>query len=899
MTGFTRKRRADHHFINAGGIDLVADVLINQRASGSDQLIRFRIVDVLRSHSAEDTVAQSLHHIAGFDESAHLHAILRAAVLLRNDEVLRHIHQSAGEVAGVSRLQSRIGQTLTGTVGRHEVLQNVQAFTEVSRNRRFNNGAVRLRHQASHTGQLTDLGRRASGTGVSSHVHGVERFLGGLVAMAVDNRLDRQILHHDLTDFISGTAPDVHHLVIAFALRHETGGVLGLDLFHFLLSVINELLLLGRNLHIVNADRNTGLRGEVVAAVLQSVNKVHRRAETADTEAGRNQTGDFLLLQRLVDVGELHALRQDFGQQSAARSRFDTDRAFVRLTGFAVQVVLLHADRAAGLQRHDAGGESAADFIHVLEEHAFARRVDAGAGAPVETQHHILRRNVRRITVSREEDVVRRQHQRTGFGLSFQRERHVNSHLVAVEVGVERSADERRELESLAADQTGFERLNAETVQRRRTVQHHGVLVNHLFENVPDHRILGLDHLLRSLDRVRETTHLKLVVDEGLEELESHRLRHTALVHLQFRTHRNHGTAGVVHTLTEQVLTEAAGLTLDHVSERLERALVRTGHRLAAAAVVDQRVDSFLQHALFVAHDDVRGLQLEQTLQTVVTVDHAAVQIVQIGGRKTAAVERYERTQIRRQHRQHLENHPFRMNSGTMEAFEDLQALRVLLDLRVGIGFLQLRAQRLDFLRNIDRLQQLTDCLGTHHGLEFVTELFGLRGVIVFGEELAALQRGHARINNDIGFEVQHAFDIAQRDIEHHAHAGRQALQEPDVSHRARELDVAHAFAAHLGQRHFDAALLADDAAMLHALVLTAKALVVLDRPENTAAEKTITLRLKGAVIDRFRLLHFAVRPLTDLFRRSDRNAQGIKVIVLLHLLKQIEKGVIHLENRP
>ena len=234
-----------------------------------------------------------------------------------------------------------------------------------------------------------------------------------------------------------------------------------------------------------------------------------------------------------------------------------------------------------------------------------------------------------------------------------------------------------------------------------------------------------------------------------------------------------------------------------------------------------------------------------------------------------------------------------------MEAFEDLQALRVLLDLRVGIGFLQLRAQRLDFLRNIDRLQQLTDCLGTHHGLEFVTELFGLRGVIVFGEELAALQRGHARINNDIGFEVQHAFDIAQRDIEHHAHAGRQALQEPDVSHRARELDVAHAFAAHLGQRHFDAALLADDAAMLHALVLTAKALVVLDRPENTAAEKTITLRLKGAVIDRFRLLHFAVRPLTDLFRRSDRNAQGIKVIVLLHLLKQIEKGVIHLENRP
>jgi len=37
---------------------------------------------------------------------------------------------------------------------------------------------------------------------------------------------------------------------------------------------------------------------------------------------------------------------------------------------------------------------------------------------------------------------------------------------------------------------------------------------------------------------------------------------------------------------------------------------------------------------------------------------------------------------------------------------------------------------------------------------------------------------------------------------------------------RARELDVAHALAAHLGLGHFDAALLAHHAAMLEAFVL-------------------------------------------------------------------------------
>ena len=94
--------------------------------------------------------------------------------------------------------------------------------------------------------------------------------------------------------------------------------------------------------------------------------------------------------------------------------------------------------------------------------------------------------------------------------------------------------------------------------------------------------------------------------------------------------------------------------------QRLQRTIAGAGDGAAVTAVVEQRVDRFLQHALFVADDDVRRLELEQVLQPVVAVDDAAIEIVQIGGRETAAFERNERTQVRRDDRQHFEDHPLR-----------------------------------------------------------------------------------------------------------------------------------------------------------------------------------------------------------------------------------------------
>ena len=69
----------------------------------------------------------------------------------------------------------------------------------------------------------------------------------------------------------------------------------------------------------------------------------------------------------------------------------------------------------------------------------------------------------------------------------------------------------------------------------------------------------------------------------------------------------------------------------------------------------------------------------------------------------------------------------------------------------------------------------------------------------------------------------------------------------------------AHSLAANLRARDFDTALVADDAAVLHPLVLAAIALPILYWPENLGAKQPVLFRLERSIIDRFGLLDFAI----------------------------------------
>src|ERR1051326_565390 len=182
----------------------------------------------------------------------------------------------------------------------------------------------------------------------------------------------------------------------------------------------------------------------------------------------------------------------------------------------------------------------------------------------------------------------------------------------------------------LALDQHRLERLDAQSVQRRRAVEQHRVVANDLFENLVHLRRLALDDLLGALHRLRDSLLDELVNDEWLEQLERHQLGQTALVQLELRTDDDDRTARIVHALTEQVLAEATLLALEHIRKRLERTLTATPNRLRPATVVDQRVDRLLEHALLVPQDDLRSAMHDQLLEPVVTIDDAAIQVVQI-----------------------------------------------------------------------------------------------------------------------------------------------------------------------------------------------------------------------------------------------------------------------------
>ena len=143
----------------------------------------------------------------------------------------------------------------------------------------------------------------------------------------------------------------------------------------------------------------------------------------------------------------------------------------------------------------------------------------------------------------------------------------MDSHLIAVKVGIEGCADQWMQLNGLALDQHGLKGLNAKPVQRWCPVEHDGMLANNLFKNIPDFGDLLLHKLLGCLDGGGHATQLKLVEDERLKEFKGHKLGQPALVKLKRGADHNDRPARVVDPFAQEVLTKASALAFDHVGK--------------------------------------------------------------------------------------------------------------------------------------------------------------------------------------------------------------------------------------------------------------------------------------------------------------------------------------------
>ena len=202
-------------------------------------LARHRMVDVVERGAAEDALAERGDDLAGIDDRLHGEALVGAAVDRVDDAVLRDVDQTAGQVAGVGRLQRGVGQALAGAVGRVEVLENGQAFLEVRDDRRLDDLARRLGHQAAHAGELLHLGRRTAGARMAHHVDRVHRLLAAGLSSNSTALMRR---HHLVGDLVRALGPGVDDLVVLLALGDQAVIVLLLVFLRERLGVGDQLL---------------------------------------------------------------------------------------------------------------------------------------------------------------------------------------------------------------------------------------------------------------------------------------------------------------------------------------------------------------------------------------------------------------------------------------------------------------------------------------------------------------------------------------------------------------------------------------------------------------------------------------------------------------------------------
>ena len=96
---FAIEHGAHLDFIHTRSFDQIDLVFRKQETRRYDHSACLRVNHIVNHGAAQDAVAQGFDGLAAFNDSAHDLAVLRAAVVLNHHQILRHVHQAAGQVA--------------------------------------------------------------------------------------------------------------------------------------------------------------------------------------------------------------------------------------------------------------------------------------------------------------------------------------------------------------------------------------------------------------------------------------------------------------------------------------------------------------------------------------------------------------------------------------------------------------------------------------------------------------------------------------------------------------------------------------------------------------------------------------------------------------------------------
>ena len=471
-----------------------------------------------------------------------------------------NVNQSSCQISGVGCTQRRIGKTLSGSIGGNKVFQYGKSLTEVCLDRHFDGFTGRVGHQTTHTADLADLVFTASRSGVS---HDKQIVQGS------------QRIHQRVGHIVCRFIPDLDNFLITFLVGYKTLAERFFVFINHLLGFRDDAFLCFRNFHIRDTDGNSGSRGVMESHIFNIIQHdgcsgiaVHPIAPVD------NLTQLFLVTEEVnfqcvrirVSVYKSQVLRNLLVENKSSH------RGLYQPTS-CIFFILIHPYFYFRVKTHFMVLVSHQHFVDICENFAvslFRRRVSlfhTRMGQIVASQNHILCRRRNRRSVFRRQDVVNRKHQESGFCLSFYGKGYMHRHLVAVEVRVKGRTYQRVKLDRLTFYQYRLKSLDSQSMKGRGTVEHNRMLLDNAFQNVPYLRTYFFHHSLGALDVMGVTVFHQFFHNKRLEQFQSHFLWQSTLPEPQFRTYYDYGTAGVVNTLAQQVLSETPLLPFQHIGK--------------------------------------------------------------------------------------------------------------------------------------------------------------------------------------------------------------------------------------------------------------------------------------------------------------------------------------------
>ena len=469
--GLASEGGTHRHPVNAGVLDDFGNVLLNHFVAVNDDFAAARVGDDIAGHAPDDALGETGQsgvvgarlHIVGFGEFA---------VVFLDDDFLGDVDQAAGEVAAVGGTQGGVGEALAGAVGGDEVLQRGEALAETGLDGAFDDAPLGVAHQAAHSGHLFDLRDVALGAGFGHY---------GDAAVQIQLVLD------DPLHFVGRLGPGFDDAVVLFVLGHHAHHKVVVVFGDFAGGDFQDVLLAARDLDVVDGDGDAGAGGVVEPHFLDAVQGARRfRIGKAAVEFGGElfdgaPVHQFVLIVDGVGQGLVENQPAHGGDDFAVHARHAE-----------------HGDGGAQADMPVVVGD--AGLVDVVVDAAGALGVGRLLGEVVAAHHHIQGGGDQGLAGGGGQHIVGAEHHGVGFVDGHGGEGNVYRHLVAVEVGIERRADQGVQLDGAALDEFGLESLDAEAVQGGRAVEHYRAVFDDFAQDLPDFGGGAFHHPLGGFD---------------------------------------------------------------------------------------------------------------------------------------------------------------------------------------------------------------------------------------------------------------------------------------------------------------------------------------------------------------------------------------------------------------